>query len=74
MVKEQNKEQISEVFNQWLNQEFLTWYQSKRTNQLICVPSSEKYKKFAPLMTDCIPDLGLLSASQCFPRWIYSKE
>ncbi len=42
-------------------------------NRVICVPGIGTKKPFSALMTDTMPDLGLNSASQCFPRWQYPE-
>ena len=42
-------------------------------NQVICVPGIGSTTQFSVLMVDSMPDLGLISASQCFPRYKYSK-
>ena len=40
-------------------------------NLVICVPGIGNKKPFSVLMTDTVPDLGFISACQCFPRWRY---
>ena len=40
-------------------------------NFLICVPGLGTSKPFMPFITNRIPDLGILSASQCFPRYYF---
>ena len=45
--------------------------ESDSENRVICVPSVGNKKPFSVLMTDIVPDLGFISACQCFPRWRY---
>ena len=40
-------------------------------NHVICVSGAGSKKPFSALMVDTMPDLGLMSASQCFPRYRY---
>lgn len=40
-------------------------------NQVICVPGTSSAKPFSCLMVDHIPDLNLITPSQCFPRFRY---
>ena len=42
-------------------------------NRAICVPGIGSTTPFSVLMVDSMPDLGLISASQCFPRYQYLK-
>ncbi len=42
-------------------------------NRAICTPKIGTTKPFSVLMVDCMPDLELNSASQCFPRYRYEK-
>jgi len=42
-------------------------------NLVICVTGRGSTKPFSCIMTDIIPDLELISKSQCFPRWLYKK-
>ena len=44
---------------------------SSSENHVICVPGIGSNKPFSVLMTDTIPDLELISKSQCFPRYGY---
>ena len=40
-------------------------------NRVICVPGIGSTKPFSVLITDIMPDLELISKSQCFPRYRY---
>ena len=40
-------------------------------NRAICVPTIGDTKPFSALMVDCMPDLNILTGSQCFPRYRY---
>lgn len=42
-------------------------------NHVICIPGAGSNKPFSALMVNTMPDLGLMSASQCFPRYRYPK-
>ena len=42
-------------------------------NRIICVPGIGANKLFSVLMADTMPDLELISKSQCFPRYYYPK-
>ena len=46
---------------------------SSSENRVICIPGIGNKKPYSVLMTDTIPDRGLMSACQCFPRWRYLK-
>ena len=46
---------------------------SSTENRAICVPGIGSTTPFSALMVDSMPDLGLISASQCFPRYQYLK-
>ena len=46
---------------------------SSSENRVICVPGIGSNKLFSILMTDTMPDLELISKSQCFPRYCYPK-
>ena len=43
-------------------------------NQAICVPGIGGSVDFSALMVARLPDLSVVSAGQCFPRYVYSKE
>ena len=43
-------------------------------NQAICVPGIGSWVDFSALMVARLPDLSVVSAGQCFPRYVYSKE
>ena len=43
-------------------------------NRVICVPGIGSNKPFSVLITDTMPDLGFISASQCFPRYRYPPQ
>ena len=40
-------------------------------NRAICVPGVGSVKPFSALIVDCMPDLELISKSQCIPRFRY---
>ena len=40
-------------------------------NRVICAPGIGSKMPFSALMVDSMPDLGLMAASQCFPRYRY---
>ena len=42
-------------------------------NRAICVPGIGSTKPFSAFMVNSMPDLGLVSACQCFPRYRYEK-
>ncbi len=42
-------------------------------NLVIAVTGSGENKPFSSLMIDCLPDLHLMSTSQCFPRYWYHR-
>ena len=44
---------------------------SSKNNIVICVPGLGDKKPFSVLITKIIPDLGMLSSSQCFPLYWY---
>ena len=54
-------------------QQDLIFPDSSSENRVICVPGRGGNKPFSSLMTDTIPDLHFVEASQCFPRWQYLK-
>jgi len=43
-------------------------------NQAIYVPGIGNSVDFSALMVDRVPDLSVVSAGQCFPRYVYTKE
>ena len=43
-------------------------------NKLICVPGIGNTKDYSVIITDCIPDLGLNAACQCFPLYWYEEK
>jgi len=43
-------------------------------NKLICVPGIGNTKDYSVIITDCIPDLGLNGACQCFPLYWYEEK
>ena len=47
--------------------------QSDSENRLICTTSIGD-KRFSTLMVSVLPDLHLIGAAQCFPRYAYSKD
>ncbi len=42
-------------------------------NRAICVPGIGSTKPFSALMVDAMPDLEVISKSQCFPRYRYTN-
>src|SRR5690554_1393624 len=48
--------------------------EKKFENLMICVPGAGDKKTHSVLMTKDIPDLGLLSACQCFPLYYYEEK
>ena len=42
-------------------------------NHAICVPGKSSNHPHSALMVDSMPDLGLMEACQCFPRYRYEK-
>jgi predicted helicase len=47
---------------------------SSSKNLLICMPGTGDSKFHSALITDEIPDLGLISACQCFPLYYYEEN
>lgn len=47
---------------------------SSSENRVICVPGIGDEKPYSVLMTDTVPDLGFMSACQCFPLYRYLKS
>lgn len=47
---------------------------SQHQNKLICVESPGSRKDFSAIIVDKIPDLHLLEAAQCFPRYYYKER
>ncbi len=43
------------------------------SNKVICVPGVGGTKEYSAVITDQIPDLGIESASQCFPLYFYES-
>lgn len=43
-------------------------------NLVICVPGLGTKKNFVPLISNIIPDLGLIGSSQCFPLYWYEEQ
>ncbi len=43
-------------------------------NRVICVNGIGGHKPLSPLMVNCLPDLGLIEATQCFPFYTYSED
>ena len=43
-------------------------------NRVICIPGIGSKQKFSVLIVNQTPDLGLLSACQCFPRYRYFSK
>lgn len=46
----------------------------KEKNLLICIPGKGNNKDFSIFITNIIPDLGLFSATQCFPLYYYEQR
>ncbi len=44
-----------------------------KENKLICLPGIGNTKDFSTLITNVLPDLGMLSACQCFPLYYYEE-
>ena len=44
------------------------------SNRVICISGKGGTKGFSVLMSDCIPDLGLNEAAQCFPLYYYESQ
>ncbi|GEM_PF-2136310 len=42
-------------------------------NQTICISGRGHNKDFSCLITDNIPDLGMIGLTQAFPMWIYKE-
>lgn len=42
-------------------------------NRVICVPGRGVSDDFSCLIVHDVPDLNLILAGQCFPRWLYAK-
>ena len=47
---------------------------SDSRNRAICVTGAGSTKSFSALIVDTMPDLGLVSACQCFPRYRYERR
>ncbi len=43
-------------------------------NRVICLQGIGVKKPFSTLMTDVLPDYGMVSMSQCFPLYLYESE
>ncbi len=43
-------------------------------NRVICVNGIGGKKPLSPLMVNCLPDLGLIEATQCFPFYTYHED
>jgi len=43
-------------------------------NRVICVTGRGSTKLFSCIMADKMPDGEIISKSQCFPQWLYSKD
>mgnify|MGYP001446226674 CR=1 FL=1 len=43
-------------------------------NFVICLPGIGNTKDFSVIISDTIPDLGLISATQCFPLYYYEER
>ncbi len=46
---------------------------SETENRAICVPGIGSSSPFSALMVNAMPDLGLISACQCFPRYRFDQ-
>jgi predicted helicase len=46
---------------------------SNTNNLLICVPGAGDNKDFSVLITNLVPDLGIMAGSQCFPLYYYEE-
>ena len=45
-----------------------------RANRAICISGKGSTKPFSSLVADRMPDLEVVSKSQCFPRWRYEQQ
>lgn len=61
-------------FNQRRYRTPLFFPQPETENLAICVPGVGAGGDFSALMTKTLPDLGLISAGQCFPLYYYTAE
>ena len=43
------------------------------SNKTICVTGRGSTKNFSAIITDIVPDLGMISIGQCFPLYLYEK-
>jgi predicted helicase len=48
--------------------------QANSENLAICVSGVGAAKDFSPLMSNTLPDLEIISKSQCFPLYLYEKD
>ena len=48
--------------------------QTETENQVICASAIGSSQPFQTLMTDMVPNLGLLQIAQCFPFYIYDED
>jgi len=54
-------------------QQNLIFPEVETENRAICLPGIGSSQPFSALMVDRMPDLGINSATQCFPRYRYEK-
>ncbi|MYB34248.1 MAG: DEAD/DEAH box helicase [Gammaproteobacteria bacterium] len=55
-------------------QQNLIFPETDTENRTICLPGVGSSQPFSALMTDHMPDLGINSATQCFPRYRFEKS
>ena len=48
--------------------------QTEGENRIICVSAIGSSQPFQTMMTDMIPNLGILQIAQCFPFYIYAED
>ena len=47
---------------------------NQNINRVICVSGPSGKREFSCLMSDCLPDLHIMEATQCFPLYVYNTE
>ena len=53
---------------------FFPALQTEEENRVICVSAIGSSQPFQTMMTDMIPNLGILQIAQCFPFYIYDED
>ena len=61
-------------FNDMIYQMPHLFPKAKAENRIICVTGRGATKEFSVLMSDTLPDLELISKSQCFPLYLYETD